>query len=88
MANAGQRPAPAQAGARVKCLVLGCNRGDVTLPMEGVPVCHAHYAELWAHLDGQDEAHQNWPGSEPVIRAWVKAKQKRETEVRHAQANG
>jgi hypothetical protein len=56
--------------------------------MEGVPVCHAHYAELWAHLDGQDEAHQNWPGSEPVIRAWVKAKQKRETEVRHAQANG
>jgi hypothetical protein len=56
--------------------------------MEGVPVCHAHYGELWAHLDAQKPEHQNWPGSEPVIRAWVKAKQKPQTEVRHAQANG
>lgn len=69
----------------MRCLVPGCDRGDVTQPMEGVAVCHAHYAELWSHLDAQDEKHQNWPGSEPVIRAWVKSMQLRkpEAEVRH-----
>lgn len=54
--------------------------------MLGLALCYQHYAELWAHLDAQTPEKQNWPGSEGVIRAWVKSKQalkKLENEVRH-----
>jgi hypothetical protein len=74
----------------MNCLVSGCQQGDVSTPMPGLSLCYAHYTELWAHLDTQKPEHQNWPGSEPVIRAWVQAKQnlkKPENEVRHVQNN-
>lgn len=75
------RQSPSQA-----CLVAGCDDQDVSTPMPGLPVCYRHYAELWAHLDAQQPEQQNWPGSESVIRVWVKSKQalkKAENEVRH-----
>ncbi len=70
----------------MNCLVPGCKGADVSSPMPGLALCYAHYTELWAHLDAQEPDKQNWPGSEPVIRAWVAAKQnlrKPENEVRH-----
>jgi hypothetical protein len=70
----------------MNCLVPGCKEGGITSPMQGLLVCYAHYAELWAHLDAQEPDKQNWPGSEPVIRAWVAARKlkKPETEARRA----
>lgn len=67
----------------MKCIAAGCTRQDVAAPMDDTPVCYAHYAELWAHLEAQDESRRNWPENREIIRAWVKAKQRREGEVRH-----
>jgi hypothetical protein len=70
----------------MKCIIPGCASLDTSSPMLGLSLCYAHYSELWAHLDAQTPEKQNWPGSEPVIRAWVKSKQalkKPENEVRH-----